>query len=98
MKTRLLVCAAFAAAASYVCLPATTAHAQDPAVVNSSTVKVKFESERVRVLEAKLPAGAKEQIHSHPACIIYAVEGGRFRNYTPDGKTTESELKAGDTI
>jgi len=33
----------------------TLVSAQDPAVVQSRTVKVKFENEKVRVLEAELP-------------------------------------------
>jgi quercetin dioxygenase-like cupin family protein len=71
--------------------------AQDPAVVNK-TVKVKFENKKVRVLEAELPAGVKEAVHSHPAYVIYVVAGGRIRNYAADGQTTESELKAGDVL
>jgi quercetin dioxygenase-like cupin family protein len=74
------------------------AHAQDPAVVNSKTIKVKFENDRVRVLEATLPPGVKEQVHSHPAYVIYVLEGGRYRNYASDGKTTEGELKTGDVL
>jgi quercetin dioxygenase-like cupin family protein len=72
--------------------------AQDPAVVQSKTVKVKFENERVRVLEAELPPGVKEQVHSHPAYVIYVQTGGKVRNYAADGKTTESELKTGDVV
>jgi beta-alanine degradation protein BauB len=72
--------------------------AQDPAVVNSKTIKIKFENERVRVLEAELPPGTKEQVHSHPAYIIYVQAGGRVRNYAADGKTTETELKTGDVV
>jgi len=79
-------------------LLATRSFAQDPAVVNAKTIKVKFENDRVRVLEAKLPPGVKEAVHSHPAYVIYVVEGGRTRNYAADGKTTESEFKAGDVI
>ena len=71
---------------------------QDPAVVNSKTIKVKFENDRVRVLEATLPPGVKEQVHSHPAYVIYVLEGGRYRNYAADGKTTEGELKTGDVL
>jgi len=74
------------------------AHAQDPAVVNAKTIKVKFENDRVRVLEATLPPGVKEQVHSHPAYVIYVLQGGRTRNYAADGKVTESEFKAGDVI
>lgn len=71
--------------------------AQDPAVVNGKTVKVKFENDRVRVLEAELPPGAKEAVHSHPAYLVYVVAGGKFRTYA-DGKTTEGELKTGEVI
>src|SRR5437764_15367428 len=74
------------------------AYAQDPAVVNSKTIQVKFENDRVRVLEATLPPGVKEQVHSHPAYVIYVLEGGRYRNYASDGKTTEGELKTGDVL
>src|SRR5438128_2192314 len=76
----------------------TSAFAQDPAIVNSKTIKVRFENDRVRVLEAILPPGVKEAVHSHPAYVIYVVEGGRYRNYASDGKITEGESKTGDII
>ena len=74
------------------------AYAQDPAVVNSRTIKVKFENERVRVMEAILPPGVKEAMHSHPAYVIYVLEGGRYRNYASDGKISEGELKSGEVL
>lgn len=77
---------------------AISAYAQDPAVVNAKTIKVRFENDRVRVLEANLPPGVKEQVHSHPAYMIYVLEGGRYRNYASDGKTTEGELKSGEVL
>ena len=77
---------------------ATSISAQDPAVVNAKTIKVKFENEKVRVLEAELPPGTKEAIHSHPTYVIYVLAGGKVRNYASDGKTTESELKTGDVL
>jgi quercetin dioxygenase-like cupin family protein len=76
----------------------TSVSAQDPTVVNSKTIKIKFENERVRVLEAELPPGVKEQVHSHPAYVIYVLTGGKVRNYTADGKTTESEMKTGEVL
>jgi quercetin dioxygenase-like cupin family protein len=76
----------------------TSVSAQDPAVVQTTTVKVKFENDRVRVLEAELPAGVKEQMHSHPAYLIYVLAGGKVRNYAADGKITETELKTGDIL
>src|SRR3981189_478055 len=71
----------------------TSVSAQDPATVNAKTIKVKFENDRVRVLEAELPPGVKEQVHSHPAYVIYVLAGGKYRNYAADGKTTEGEFK-----
>ncbi len=76
----------------------TSVSAQDPAVVNAKTIKVKFENERVRVLEAELPPGVKGQVHSHPAYVIYVLAGGKYRNYAADGKTTEGEFKTGDVL
>jgi quercetin dioxygenase-like cupin family protein len=76
----------------------TSVSAQDPAVVNSKTIKVKFENEKVRVLEAELPPGTKEQVHSHPAYVIYVLAGGKVRNYGTDGKTTEAQLKTGEVL
>lgn len=72
--------------------------AQDPAVVNAKTIKVKFENDRVRVMEATLPPGVKEAVHSHPAYVIYVLEGGKYRNYASDGKTTDGELKTGEVL
>ena len=81
-----------------VTMSVAVANAQDPAVVNSKTIHVRFENDRVRVLEAMLPPGTKEQVHSHPANVIYVLEGGRFRNYAADGKVTDGTLKTGDVI
>src|SRR2546421_12494772 len=95
MRIRVLIIFAVTiAVASFV----TRTYAQDPAVVNSKTIKVKFENDRVRVMEATLPPGVKEAVHSHPAYVIYVLEGGRYRNYASDGKVTEGELKTGDVL
>jgi quercetin dioxygenase-like cupin family protein len=72
--------------------------AQDPAVVNAATIHVTFENNRVRVLEAKLPPGAKEKMHSHPAYVIYVIEGGKVRNHAADGTTSETEIPTGATL
>jgi len=101
MKTRfhlLTTTTAFVIASIAFIGGAASASAQDPVVVQSRTVKLKFENERVRVLEAELPPGVKEQVHSHPAYVIYVLAGGKVRNYAADGKTTETELKTGDVL
>ena len=85
-------------AATLLLAPSMPTSAQDPAVVNASTIRIKLENDRVRVLEATLPPGAKEQLHSHPAYVIYVIAGGKVRNHAVDGKITESELATGDTL
>ena len=77
---------------------ASVTRTQDPLIVNSKTIGLKLENPRVRVLEATLKPGDKEQTHSHPAYVIYVIEGGKFRNHATDGTTTEGEFKTGDVI
>jgi beta-alanine degradation protein BauB len=72
--------------------------AQDAEKATPKVVKLKLENERVRVLEALSNPGDKEMMHSHPANIVYVIEGGKLRITTSDGKTTEVEFKAGDTL
>jgi quercetin dioxygenase-like cupin family protein len=88
---------ALAAAACLLSASAVT-RAQDAAVVNPDTVKVTLDNDQVRVFEATLPPGAKEKPHSHPACVIYVIEGGKVRNHLGDGKVVEVELVAGQTM
>jgi quercetin dioxygenase-like cupin family protein len=73
-------------------------HGQDPLMVNSTSIALKLENSRVRVLEATLKPGVKEKTHSHPAYVIYVIAGGKFRNYAADGKVTDGEFKTGDVI
>lgn len=77
---------------------ASVTRSQDPLVVNSKTIALKLENPRVRVLEATLKPGDKEQTHSHPAYIIYVIEGGKFRNHAADGAVSDGEFKTGDVI
>jgi quercetin dioxygenase-like cupin family protein len=72
--------------------------AQDPAVVNAKTIRVRQENSRVRVLEARLEPGDKENIHSHPAYVIYVIAGGRVRTHGADGKTSETDLETGAVL
>src|ERR1044071_10023953 len=71
---------------------------QDPLAVNSKTIALKLENARVRVLEATIKPGDKEQTHSHPSYVIYVIAGGKFRNHAADGTVTDGEFKTGDVI
>jgi quercetin dioxygenase-like cupin family protein len=72
--------------------------AQDPAVVNPKTIKVKLDNDRVRVLEAVLRPGDKEALHSHPASVYYVIDGGKMRNHKADGTVAEVDLVPGQTV
>jgi quercetin dioxygenase-like cupin family protein len=77
---------------------ASVTRVQDPLIVNAKTIALKLENKRVRVLEATLKPGDKEQTHSHPAYVIYVIAGGKFRNHGQDGTVTDGEFKTGDVI
>ncbi len=74
------------------------ARAQDAAAVNPKTIHVTLDNERVRVFEAVLKPGEKENMHSHPANVFYVIQGGKIRSHSADGRVTETEFHAGDTI
>lgn len=85
-------------ATGFVRSDASVMRMQDPLVVNSDTIVLKLENSRVRVLEATLKPGDKEKTHSHPAYVIYVIEGGRVRTHGADGNAVEAEFKTGDVI
>ena len=73
-----------------------TAMAQDMVKVAPNTTKVLLENDRVRVLEVRQKPGEKGAMHSHPASLICPLSTSKAKFTSPDGKTTESELKAGE--
>lgn len=81
-----------------LCLAVSGVSAQDAEKATPKVVKLKFENDRVRVLETVSNPGDRELQHSHPANIVYVIEGGKLRITTPDGKSTDVEFKTGDTL
>ena len=77
---------------------ASVSNVQDPAVVNAKTIAVKLDNPRVRVFHVTLKPGEKETTHSHPAYVVYVIEGGKVRNHASDGTVAEYELKTGDVV
>ena len=63
----------------------------------SQKLTVKFENDRVRVLELRLKPGESEELHSHPEYLLYALTNYRVRN-TADGTSKVFERKAGDVF
>jgi quercetin dioxygenase-like cupin family protein len=76
------------------------AHAQpagkaDPVKVDPKHYKVEFENESVRVLRISYAPGEKSVMHYHPASVAVYLADGKARMTTPDGKSAETEIKAG---
>ncbi len=60
--------------------------------------KVVLENHRVRVLEYRIKPGMKNAMHSHPDFLLYALVPEKFKLSFPDGKTIDSEAKAGEVF
>ena len=84
--------------AGFVRGDASVSNVQDPVTVNAKTISVKLDNPRVRVLDVTLKPGEKEQTHSHPAYVVYVIQGGKVRNHASDGTVAEAEFKAGDVV
>ena len=62
---------------------------EDPVQISPQYYTVKFENDRVRVLEYRLKPGEKEPMHSHPAGVVYYLSDSTARATLPDGTSTE---------
>ena len=75
-----------------------TANAADPARSDGDKYQVRFENDRVRVLEYTDKPGDKTHQHDHPAFVLYAVSPFKRKLALPDGKVLMREFKAGDVM
>jgi len=71
--------------------------AQDTLKANPDTVTLKFENDRVRVLESVLKPGTKENEHSHPNYVTYVINAGKVRNHS-NGAVSLGEFKTGEVL
>ena len=82
-------------AATALLLGAPVSFAQDAVATQPANNKVLFENDRVRVLEVTFGPGTPLKMHSHPAHVVYMVEGGKAKFTTADGKVTDAEATPG---
>jgi quercetin dioxygenase-like cupin family protein len=75
----------------------TSVFAQDVMQYGVKHIKVLAEDDKVRVLHFTPSKGDKTPIHSHPETVLYVIKGGKIRTTLPDGTSTVTELKAGQT-
>ena len=74
-----------------------TTFGQDTLQVNSDSVTLKFENDRVRVLESTLRPAASEKEHSHPNYVTYVIAGGSVRNHAK-GTVSPGQFKTGEIL
>jgi beta-alanine degradation protein BauB len=85
-------------AAALLAISLSSALAHDPVHTDGDKYKMRFENDRVRMLEYRDLPGEKTHEHHHPAFVLYAL--GPFKRVIrlPDGKVLTREFKAGDIM
>ena len=64
----------------------------------SAALSVRFENDRVRVLELRLKPGEREGMHTHPQYVLYPLTDYRVKNTNADGTVRVFERKRGDVF
>ena len=72
--------------------------AQDPLKAAPTAFKERLNNDNVRVLEFSSKPGQKDAMHSHPAVLIYVIQGGTLKYTMPDGTSKELTYKTGDVF
>ncbi|MBN9263240.1 MAG: hypothetical protein J0I75_01510 [Hyphomicrobium sp.] len=89
--------ACFLAAASVLGLTS-AAMAADPIDTDGDKYKVRFENDRMRILEYRDEPGQITKQHHHPAFVLFALSPFKRTITLPDGKVLTREFKAGDML
>jgi len=67
---------------------------KDPTEVASEHYSLLHAGARARMVEMRLPPGARDNEHSHPNEFVYFVQGGKARIHV-DGEAMELEIPDG---
>jgi hypothetical protein len=68
----------------------------DPVKLSPQLYDVRFENDRVRVLEYRLRPGQREPMHSHPPGVVYVFSEAMFRSTAADGSISDGPSAAGE--
>jgi quercetin dioxygenase-like cupin family protein len=82
---------------AFLVLASSNLRAQDMVTVAPKNCKVLLDNDRVRVIRVVMKPGEKLEMHSHLAHVVYSLTGGKMKYTSPDGKSEEREIKAGET-
>jgi beta-alanine degradation protein BauB len=80
-----------------LCVAGAAAQTQDldAVKVDSAHHKVVFENDQVRVVRFVVGPGDTTPQHSHPASVLVLFTDANVQSTSPDGKTSNVQLKAG---
>jgi quercetin dioxygenase-like cupin family protein len=70
----------------------------DPVAISPQLYSVRFENDRVRVLEYRLKPGGREPMHSHPPGVVFALADAAVKTTLPDGSVVAYPSHAGDVL
>ena len=73
-------------------------HAQDAVKVDAKHYSVVSENAQVRILRVHYGAHEKSIMHSHPATVAVFLTDGKGKFTSPDGKSQDFAVKAGDAM
>ena len=71
---------------------------EDPVRISPQYYTVRFENDRVRVLEYHLKPGEKEAMHSHPPGLVYFLNDATIRITLPDGTSSEERVTQAEVL
>lgn len=79
-------------------LTARVSFATDPLEADPDMYKLKFENEKVRVMEVTFQPGQSIAEHTHPDHFVHVEEAGQLKITKSDGTVTNADLKTGDVV
>ena len=74
------------------------AFAQELSKVDPTHVALKLDNETLQVTEITLKPGEKLPLHTHPAYVVYTIQGGSVRIAYQGGKTDDVVWDHGDVV
>jgi quercetin dioxygenase-like cupin family protein len=98
MKSSSLAFLLLLGSATAFCASAAAAEYKDGCTIAPEHCKILKEDSKFRVYDYTAKAGDKITMHSHPAHVVYSIEGGKTRFTMPDKSTKELDLKAGEVM
>ena len=70
----------------------------DPVALSPQLYSVRFENDRVRVLEYRLKPGGKEPMHSHPPGVVFGLADATVKTTLPNGTVVAYPSHSGDVL